>query len=384
MDDAERLETRFRSTYRALKHRASAVQAEVRRGGSGYGDATAKNLRRMVRTTSIDHWVQIQDAMLARIREMQHQGETGKIEYHRSVRLAFLLGILISTGFRCEELCHIRLGLRPDGSSRQYGPAHRARRVIDLRPIDRKNRKSNSGYLRERVCPVWLEKEYLEVSRPRFIERGFDLTEKKLEKLRAQLGSAAGQDTEANSKRIKTLERKLAHRQHDFLLVLETGLPYGDPEESEDGEQRDGSTLEKGKGNLARLFREGAERIALRLDLPRPSFHGEASMHSIRNVVGHSLLVHRGVEAAAAYLGDSIARTEAYYSALDVDPSEVCDATLDAIFPPRGEGSGGGGRLTDLEDRIQTLEDERADLEREKIRLTAERDTLRSLVTSSD
>jgi hypothetical protein len=213
--------------------------------------------------------------------------------------LAFFLGLMISCGMRISETTHIRIGIDARGRDRQYGPGNRRCRLIQLRPADRKNARRHGAYLRERYCPVWLEREYLERSRPFFLKRG------------------GGPD-------------------HDWLLVDMQGMPYGCIEEDDDGEGRNDIEHARRIAILREYWIDQLMGVAASLDLEIPMEQGEFAPHVIRNVFAY-LLFQRSPKDAANYLGDRLESVEETYASCDGVHVDVSEAMIDGLGLIKGE-----------------------------------------------
>jgi len=283
--------------YRTLAARVQRLELARRRSDDGHVSTDVKDIQKVIVQTPPAYWSALQDELLRQLKEAKHRGETDTPEYHRTVRLAFVTGALISTGFRIGELCHVRLGQYRHGPQeevrdRQYGPGNRAQRLIRLRPVDRKNTRSHTAYLRERYCPAWLESMWLDETRPHYL---------------------------ANSS-----------EDHDWLLVHPNGKPYGCPEEADDGSGRDDESLAQRKGGFTTWWKEWLMPVAVDLGLKVPTGPYEFTPHIIRNVFGYLLYqTHpQGEQAAASYLGDMPDTIQGAYAAIQGIHVDVSDADV--------------------------------------------------------
>lgn len=275
--------------YRSAMDRIDSLEERRATSADGHLKTTIKSIKRMVEHTPYTYWEALQGECLRRIRAANEAGEDNTLRYHRLVMIAFVLGILMSTGFRVAEATHLRYGTaRVDHYRGQYDVRHlRPQRRVMLRPIDRKNEKRHSAYLRERYCPLWLEQEYEQRSRPWLMRRG---------------GTS-----------------------HDWLLVDAQGRPYGCPEEDEHGGGRDDLAHADRVADLRDAWQDALMPIAAALGLPIPTAWGEFAPHAVRGVFGYAIFQALGTVAAANYLGDSTSSVEDTYAAVDGSHINVAD-----------------------------------------------------------
>lgn len=248
-------------TYIECRNQIDAIEEERKESPDGHVKTTVKDIQRILRATPPRYWEAILDEIHRRVRAAKDTGRDSGFRYHRLVMLGFLLGLMISTGFRISEVTHIRLGSTEAGEDRQYGPKRRRERYIGLRPCDRKNKKKHGAFLRERYCPLWLETEYLERSRPFFLVQG-------------------------------------GTPDHDWLIVDGTGRPYGCSEEKDNGTGRDDVAHSYRIAALRDVWIDQLMGIAAGLALPIPLWHGEFAPHVIRNVFGYAIFQILGKEPA--------------------------------------------------------------------------------------
>lgn len=291
-------------TYTTCAAMIDSLERRRARSSNGHIATTAKDIRRIIRQTPPTYWEAIQDELMRRVREAKDTGRDQSFRYHRLVMLTYLLGMMISCGFRISETTHIRIGCDRKGRDRQYGPRNRKERRIELRACDRKNAKRHAAFLRERYCPVWLEEEYLERSRPFFLERG-------------------GADP------------------HDWLLVDAQGRPYGCPEEDDQGNGRDDIAHARRVADLREYWIDQLMGVAADLGLEIPYEQGEFAPHVIRNVFGYLLYHTISPTAAASYLGDLVDSVHETYASCDGVHVDVSEAMVDGLGLIRAEMEGG-------------------------------------------
>jgi integrase len=267
-------------TYLVCRRMMDSLEKQRRESSNGHVSTTSKDIRRIIEQTPPTYWEGIQFELLRRIREAKGTATDEGFRYHRLVLLAFLLGLMISTGFRISEVSHIRLGIQANGNDRQYSLRNRKERRIRLRACDRKNRRRHSAFLRERYCPLWLEEEYLEQSRPFFL----------------RWGNAP---------------------EHDWVVVDGKGLPYGCLEEDDDGGGRDDIAHSERLGKLRDFWIDQLMGVAADLGFEIPYDQGEFAPHVIRNVFGYMAYQTWGEEACASYLGDRVPSVRETYASCD-------------------------------------------------------------------
>jgi hypothetical protein len=281
-------------TYTSCRAMIDSIEKRRRKSSNGHTATTAKDIRRIIQETPPAYWVAIQQELLRRVREAKDTGMGDEIRYHRWVMIAYLLGMMISCGFRIGEVTHIRIGQDGQGRDRQYGPKNRAARRIQLRACDRKNARRHAAFLRERYCPVWIEEEYLARSRPFFLAR-------------------AGVE------------------EHDWLFLDAQGRPYGCTEESDDGEGRDDIKHSERVADLRNFWCDQLMAVAASLGLEIPYEQGEFAPHVLRNVFGYLLYQTMSRKDAANYLGDQVASVEETYASCDGVHVDVSEAMVDGL-----------------------------------------------------
>lgn len=279
--------------YRTAMDKVDSLEAQRATSSGGHVNTTIKSIKRMVEATPYWYWESIQAECLRRIEKARIAGQDDGLRYHRLVLMAFLLGVLMSTGCRVSEVTHLRYGTaRVDHYRGQYDRRHlkEARRIV-LRAIDRKNERRHSAYLRERYCPLWLEQEYETRSRAWFLARG--------------------------------------KQDHDWVIVDAHGRPYGCPEEDEHGNGRDDLAHTARIADLREAWQDALMPIAAALKLRIPTNWGEFAPHAIRGVFGYAIFQALGTVAAANFLGDSTASVEDTYAAVDGSHIDVAQVLKD-------------------------------------------------------
>lgn len=324
------VEDRLWNTYINGQAMLKTLEEERAHSDRGHVGTTLKDIKNMMKNTPPSYWSDLQDELLRRVRE-GHDADSDDFRFHRTVLLTFLLGLMISTGFRIGETTHVRIGDDREGRPRQYGSDNRRSRWIKLRPKDRKYPRNQTAFLRERYCPQWLESLYLERSRPFFLKRG-------------------GQD-------------------HDWLLVDAAGRPYGCPEEKEDGSGRDELAHAVRVAALRNFWIDQLMGIAVDLGKTIPLEWGEFAPHAIRNVFGYLLFQTRDAKTAANYLGDLERSVEETYAAVDGAHIDISESDLNSVAMIREEvafGAPDSGKLQKSPARgaVYTEEEMQAEAER--------------------
>ncbi len=272
------------ASYRFAQTVKSNLEAECRRDNRGSGENTVKSLRRCIRQTP---FAAFQRAQLVLLDQLAHRLGCETSLSMPSVRLSVATlahGILVSGGCRRSEICHLREG---EQTSLLSGS-----RDVRLRAVDRKNRSAHDFVLRERWLPEWFLHHYLNTVRPALLRKA-------------------------------ALPPGLPR---SFLLLRPySGAPYGCVEEAEDGTGRVAPALVSRMNMLSNLWLQHVSAAFREAGLPVPTGRQQFSMHVVRNVGGHAVFVHRGLEAAAHFLGDRVATVEGTYAALK---GELVDTSL--------------------------------------------------------
>jgi hypothetical protein len=279
--------------YRTAMGKIDTLETQRATSSGGHVNTTIKDIKRMIEATPYWYWERIQAECLRRIQEAKAAGEDDSLRYHRLVLMAFVLGVLMSTGIRISELTHLRYGTaKVDHYRGQYDRRllKKIRRIV-LRAIDRKNERRHTAYLRERYCPLWLEQEYESRSRSWFLARG--------------------------------------QQDHDWVIVDAHGRPYGCAEEDEHGNGRDDLAHTARIADLRQAWQDALMPIAAWLELRIPTAWGEFAPHVIRGVFGYAIFQALGTVAAANFLGDSTLSVEDTYAAVDGSHIDVAQVLKD-------------------------------------------------------
>lgn len=283
-----------------------------------------RNIEEIIRTTPPSYWIALQEVQLARMRATA-VAQHASYQYHALVLNTLLLGLLISTGCRIEELCHVRLDV-------QFTPEDQKRRRIRLRAQDRKNSKDHTVLVQPAFVPDDLLSTYLNQTRPWFIAR--------------------------------YCRKSQEQHEHPFLLVSTSGRPYGCLEESEDGTNRDESAFARRTNQAGRRFTTQMAMLADELGMTIPGKY-MAGPHTVRAACGYGVFLLRGLQAAAHYLGDTEKTTSDFYSNIN---GEHVDSTClrGLVVEPRLSNAAGqpeqSGPIQDDARRIRELEVELAEL----------------------
>lgn len=272
-------------SYEASGDHGTHITSEMERAPKGHAETTMKDLRELVHETPHTWYIRLHEGALERVQRMKRRGEDGDEEYHTWVHYTYALGMLMSTGVRLSGLTHVRL-------DEQYGQRQREQRVVELRAVDRKNKRSHSARVVEKYVPDWLEEEYLERSRPFFLER-----------FREETGT-----------------------DHPWLFVKPDGSPWGCLGEDEDAAGRDAAGWEIRKSQFRRTWQCRLTTLAFDLDLDVPIEPGHFTPHCVRNVFGYAFYQGQGEMAAANYLGDDPSSVRGHYG--EVSGVEVDAGTL--------------------------------------------------------
>jgi integrase len=246
-----------------------------------------RDISEILKVTPPAYWIALQNGMVDLFREAKRTGRDGSYEYHSLVLNAVMLGLLISTGCRIEELCLVRLDVQFD----------RAARKIVLRAIDRKNAKRHTVLIHPAYLPDDLLDEYLERSRPWFL-KGRPIPRK------------PGSWRPRKPKRSRV-------QPHSFLLVSTSGRPFACLSETKNGQNRNEGELKRRAGQAGRRFQAQMATMARRFDMPVPSNKYSFGPHSVRGSCGFGIFLLHDEKAAAQYLGDTIETVRAAYSAID-------------------------------------------------------------------
>ncbi|MHB8837777.1 MAG: hypothetical protein ACYC7F_02360 [Gemmatimonadaceae bacterium] len=271
-------------SYKFAQTTARNLESECLRESQGSGKNTVKNLRHCIRNTPFASFQRAQmvllDAVAARVKANDTSSRSSL-----ALSVATLAhGILVSGGCRRNEICHLREGEQTSLSL--------ASREVHLRAVDRKNKRAHEFLLRERWLPTWFVAHYMSCVRPTLLAK-------------AQLPPGLPET---------------------FLLLQPlSGRPFGCVEEAADGTGRNQRALEHRMAGLSKLWVKHVSMAFREAGLTLPSGQQQFSMHVVRNVGGHAVFIHRGLEAAAHFLGDRIGTIEGTYAALK---GEMVDTSL--------------------------------------------------------
>lgn len=287
--------------YRDASRMADALAGQSNGRGKGKRVKRTndfKDIRRIVENTPPTYWIKLLRAMLERMREAKQKRLDYGNEYHTNVLNAFLLGLLISTGCRIEELCHVRL----DVQARDL----RAKRIIRLRAIDRKNVKPHEVLVQSEFVPDDLLEEYLDRTRPWF------LAGKPAENTRVAVRRPG---------RGKRQPRKCARvMDHPWLLISTSGRGFGCPEEHLDGTGRRKMDFKRRCAQAGQRFKTQMSTAARDAGMFLPGRRYEFGPHSVRGACGYGVfLMHgnQGLQKAAHYLGDDEDTVRDAYSSIN-------------------------------------------------------------------
>ena len=298
--------------YLHTRARADRFQAVRARARSGHRGTDLKDIHRLFRKTPPSFWMGINRHLQSQVRNWS--GTRG-IRFHSLVQTTFLHGFLLSTGCRLSETAWIRL-CRDGG----YGPEEREQRLVHFFAWTRKNSRVQSAYLREGLVPEWLERLYLEESRPFIIARG--------------------------------VERGTLGEEHDFLFpVPATGrsMSGGWLPSSADDEKHANSFPRKAVSAFRGRWQSTVCRAASELGLEWPLDYGENTPHAIRTAMGYAIWRKHGLAAAADYLGDDPQTVDRFYASVEgihVDASDLESDEVSALAISRGSP----GRTGDVPD----------------------------------
>lgn len=257
-----------------------------------------KNLRRIVQNTPPSYWIDLLRAMLERMRKAKRDCEDHGYDYHSNVLNAFLLGVLISTGCRIEELCHVRLDIQASDL--------RTLRIIRLRAVDRKNGKDHEVLVQTEYVPDDLLAEYLDRSRPWFV---------------AGKPAEGAPATARRAGRGKAAPRKRAPvKPHQWLFVSTSGREFGCRGEHADGTGRPKKAFKRRCAQAGLRFKVQMSAAAREAGKVLPGHRYEFGPHSVRGSCGYGVfLMHgdQGVQKAAHYLGDEEDTVRDAYSSIN-------------------------------------------------------------------
>lgn len=259
---------------------AAEVESEIANTQHGTSKTTWKDIEIVVARTPFRYWMRTLRAMQAEVRRRHDAGDRS-LELHWLVQQAYKLGVQISTGMRPEEIYHVRL-------DKQYRPEYRQRRIIKLRPVDRKNATRHTVAVRPEYVPAWLETLWLYESRP------------------ALMGKLPG-----------------AGDAHPWLFVTGTGQPVGCPEEDAEGKGRREMAYTGRLSTQRTLWQDDVGAFAYQANGECPTERGYFTPYLIRNATAAAICTRHGLLKAAEYLGDDPSVVRDTYGFLAGTHSEV-------------------------------------------------------------
>ncbi len=303
-----------------------------------------KDIREIVKNTPPSYWIELLGTMVAAMRKAKRDRADHGHAYHVNVLNAFLLGALISTGCRIEELCHVRLDIQASQLT--------TKRIIRLRAIDRKNAKDHDVLVQAALVPDDLLSEYLDRSRPWFIA-GRSLEE-------------SDSPPRSSGFRKSAPRKRGAVEAHEWLLISTSGREFGCREEKPDGAGRRKTPFKRRCAQAGLRFKVQMSAAAREAGMPLPERRFEFGPHSVRGSCGYGLFLLHGVQKAAHYLGDEEDTVRDAYSSINgihVDAS--CLVGLDMGPQLNTERQMGARRPTERASRLYELVDalERGGLE---------------------
>ena len=199
-------------------------------------------------------------------------------------QMTFITALILATGMRWAEVCHVRLDL-------QFTPELRLKNEITLRAIDRKNETRHTVSLPSNVLPRWLLSDFLLRVRPILLKT----------------------------------------HDHPWLVVRRSGRPVGCEGESLDGETRDLLAYENRRANFRNLWKDIVAPFAYAANGSCPAEDGQFTPHCIRNVVAAEIVKRHGIDKAAHWLGDHPNSVRDTYGFLEGRASEIESVTNDVL-----------------------------------------------------
>lgn len=244
---------------------------------------TRKDIKEVYARTPPSYWLRTLRAMLIAV-ESNRRANRCNIEALLTEQMALALALVIATGMRWAELCHVRLDIH-------FTPAHRANREIVLRAIDRKNLSRHTVSLSENVVPAWLLSDFL----------------------------------------LRVRTHLLRSKDHPWLFVLRNGRPVGCLGETADARDRDLRLFEGRRNGFRALWQDIVAPFAYAANGHCPAESGQFTPHCIRNVFGAELVKRHGIDKAAHWLGDHPNSVRETYGFLDGKASEIAKVTDDLL-----------------------------------------------------
>jgi hypothetical protein len=287
VQNRSQIEEQLWQAYTHSRAVGDRLMQEARAWGEGETVNTQKDLLRLLQMTPPAWYRTVVDAYLTMAKQSLDQDGKSRA-HHELVRDAFLTGTLVSTGFRGEELIHLREDIHlPEWWA---DPDRHEPVPVKLRAVDRKNEKRHTGQLFPELVPAWLRAAYGE-SRS-WLMRNLTPTENRF-------GLSP-------------------HEQHQHLLVDNRGLAFGCPAEDERGANRPRKKkIEKRVSRLRELWKNHAGRVAWeQCGLECPAEDGYFTLHTARNASAAGIYARYGPTAAANWLGDDEASVKGHYGCL--------------------------------------------------------------------
>jgi integrase len=326
--------------YRDSTRMADALAGDTRGRNKGKRKKRQndfKNIRRIIQNTPPSYWIGLQRCLLEQMRRAKREREDRGYAYHNAVMNAFLLGALISTGCRIEELCHVRLDIQ--------AKELRSTRIIRLRAVDRKNGKDHDVLVQPEFVPDDLLEEYLDRARPWFMA--------------GKPAEAAGRAKRPASWQAVPRKRAAVAR-HEWLLVSTSGREFGCREETVEGGSRRKQSFKRRCAQAGQRFKVQMSAAARRAGMFLPGHRYEFGPHAVRGACGYGVfLMHgdQGIQKAAHYLGDEESTVrEAYSSINGIHVDSSCLVGIDTrpqLSTSAKTLSPRGSRLHDLVDALE-------------------------------
>ena len=278
-----RLEARYTKGAEHAYARAESLQEVISDSPVGGKGNTRKDIREIYEQTPPAYWLKTLHAMLAETEKIK-RANRADLDSLMHVQFTLALALLISTGMRWSELCHVRLDV-------QFSPEHRRKQQIVLRKTDRKNKKVHTVHVSPDIVPVWLLAFYLDVVRPKLLKK----------------------------------------KAHEWLIVQPSGDPVGCPEEKADGTGRDIRIFNGRKGRHHILWQERVGPWAFNANGHCPEEEGRLTPHCIRNAFAAYLVIRFGISRAAHYLGDSESSVDDTYGFLTGKAAGIDEVAADLL-----------------------------------------------------
>jgi hypothetical protein len=268
---------------------------------------TVKDGRTIATETPYEFWFEFIDAMVAEIRRRDAEGDNGDASFHMLVWLCVVTATHVISGLRQQAATHIREGVQylvPDGPV--------PFRAVIARVVDMKNDIEFETGFHEATFPWEIETIWRERTRPYFKQQGIakgrlvEMTREEERRLRRE-------GIECNGAIHPVSGVTLAS--HNWLLTDTNGVPYGCPEEDENGENRDERRHKNRVGQMGKLWKKHAIAfVAEHMDYDPPAGANGFTLHNARGVIAQRLKDEDGIEAAANYLSDTIKTVERSYT----------------------------------------------------------------------